>query len=257
MRVGALPAPVENVMAPSNTNEIRPLTDDEIARLEEALGQPIERTYLSHWVSRAIEAFLLIMTVPPLSERRDDLKEMAEQGRKWIETVEQSRSARLLPALVDVEHVIGTVRTFCAVVGSLAHQMDQGVGPGHPRTNLALEALLDRLIGIAKRAKVLPSTPSRALLGPLDPGPVPPFYDFVSEALDIAMEVIRSSPLPHDQMDAALATLSKVTDPSLVKALERLRGRIGDYREGTIGLLEWGTAEDDERNRPEATEPSA
>jgi hypothetical protein len=120
-----------------------------------------------------------------------------------------------------------------------------------------LEALLDRLIGIAKRAKVLPSTPSRALLGPLDPGPVPPFYDFVSEALDIAMEVIRSSPLPHDQMDAALATLSKVTDPSLVKALERLRGRIGDYREGTIGLLEWGTAEDDERNRPEATEPSA
>ena len=230
-------------MEPSNTNEIRPLADDEIARLEEALGQPIERTYLSHWVSRAIEAFLLIMTVPPLSDRRDDLKEMAEQGRKWIETVEQSRSARLLPALVDVEHVIGTVRTFCAVVGSLAHQMDQGVGPGHPRTNLALEAFLDRLIGIAKGAKVLPSTPSRALLGAGDSPRGPPFFGFVTEALDIAMDVIRSSPLPQDQIDAALAALSNVTDQSLVKTLEGLRGRMGDYRERAAGLVEWHPAE--------------
>jgi hypothetical protein len=250
MRVDALPAPVENVMEPSNTNEIRPLTDDEIARLEEALGQPIERTYLSHWVSRAIEAFLLIMTVPPLSERRDDLKEMAERGRKWIEAVEQSRSTPLLPAALDVEQLISSVRTFCAVVGSLAHQMDQGVGPGHPRTNLALDAFLDRLVGIAKRAKVRPSTPSRALLDPIDPGPVPAFHNFVTEALDIAMEVIRSSPLPHDQMDAALATLSKVTDPSLVKALEGLRGRIGDYSESAIGLVECDPAED-------GSEPSA
>ena len=93
-------------MAPANTNEIRALTEDEIARLENALGQPIERSYLSRWVSQAIQAFLLLMTVPPPRERRDDLKAMAEQGRKWIETVEQSRSARLLPPLVDVEHLM-------------------------------------------------------------------------------------------------------------------------------------------------------
>jgi len=69
---------------------------------------------------------------------------------------------------------------------------------------------------------------------------------FVREAVAIAMEMIRSSKLPRDQIDAALAALSKVTDQSLVKALERLRGRIGDYREGTIGLVEWDITKDDD-----------
>jgi hypothetical protein len=248
-------------MAPANTNEIRALTDDEIARLEEALGQPIERTYLVHWVSRAIKDFIGLMTLPSPRERRDDLKAMAEQGRKWIETVEQSRSTPLLPAVLpaelDVEHLISSARTFCDLVESLARQLDQAVGPGHPRTNLALEAFLNCLIGIAKRAKVLPSTPSRVLLDLIDSPAGPPFFSFVNEALDIAMGVIRSSPLPHDQMDAALAVLSKVTDQSLVKILEGLRGRIGNYREGTIGLVEWNIAEDGERDRPEDSESSA
>jgi hypothetical protein len=226
-------------MAPSTTNEIRPLTDDEIARLEKALGRPIERPYLVQWVSRAIQAFIVLMTLPTPRERRDDLKEIAKQGREWIETVDQSRSARLLPAPLDVEQLMNSARTFCHIVESLAEQLDQAVGPGHPRTTVAVDAFLDRLIGIAKRAKVLPSTPSRALLGPIEPPPGPPFFVFVHEAVEIAMEVIRSSKLPRDQMDAALAALSEVTDQSLVKALERLRGRIGDYRECTIGLVEW------------------
>jgi hypothetical protein len=175
-------------MEPANTNEIRPLTDDEIARLEEALGQPIERTYLAYWVSQAIEAFILIMTLPPPRERRDDLKKMSEQGRRWIATVEQSRSTPLLPAMLDVDHLISSVRTFCDLVKSLARQLDQAVGPGHPRTNLALDAFLDRLIGIAKRARVRPSTPNRALLGSTDSPAGPPFFGFVTEALDIAMD---------------------------------------------------------------------
>src|SRR5215467_10624489 len=112
-------------MEPSTTNEIRPLNDDEIARLENALGQPIERSYVVKWVLRAIEAFVVIVTLPPPGERRDDLKEIAKQGRKWIETVEQSRSARLLPAPLDVEQLMNSARTFCRVVESLARQLDQ------------------------------------------------------------------------------------------------------------------------------------
>ena len=77
---------------------------------------------------------------------------------------------------------------------------------------------------------------------------------FVREAVAIAMEMIRSSKLPRDQIDAALAALSKVTDQSLVKALERLRGRIGDYRESTIGLVECDIAEGDEPDLPEHPE---
>jgi hypothetical protein len=244
-------------MEPSTTNEIRPLNDDEIARLENALGQPIERPYLVKWVSRAIQAFVVIVTLPPPGERRDDLREIAEQGRKWIETVEQSRSARLLPGPVDVQHLIGSARTFCQVAESLARQLDQAVGPGHPRTTAALEAFLDRLIGIAKRAKILPSTPSRDLLDLVDAPPGPPFFRFVTAALDIAMAVIRSSPLPCDQMDAALAGLSKVTDQALAKTLERLRGRVGQYRESAAGLVEWDAAEAVEPAPPQARQSNS
>src|SRR5262249_28124909 len=190
--VGDSISPLRTSMAPSTTNEIRPLTDDEIARLEKALRQPIERPYLVQWVSRAIQAFVVIVTLPTLRERRDDLKEIAEQVRKWMATVEQCRSARLLPPVVDVRQLMISLRPFCRFAESMAQQLDQAVGPGHPRTNVALDAFLDPLIGIAKRAKVLPSIPSRALLDPIELPPGPPFFMFVREALDIAMEVIRS-----------------------------------------------------------------
>jgi hypothetical protein len=225
-------------MAQCDTNKIRPLTDDEIARLEKALGSSIERPYLAYWMPRAIEAYLVLMTVPPPRDRRDDLKAMADRGRKWIDTVEQSTTTPLLPPALEVEQLMRSARKFCDGVDSLARQLDQAVGPGHPRKNVALEAFLKTLIGVAKRANVLPSTPSRRLLGTGDPGPAPAFFEFVNEACDVAMEVIRSSPLPKDQMDAALDALSKVTDQSLVKVLEGLRGRIGDYREATMGLVE-------------------
>jgi hypothetical protein len=63
-----------------------------------------------------------------------------------------------LPAL-DMEQLIRSLRRFCDVVGSLAGQLDQAVGPGHPRTSVALDAFLDR--------------EPRALLSPIDFGPVP------------------------------------------------------------------------------------
>jgi len=122
-------------MEPSNTSAIRPLTDDEIGRLEKALGQPIERTYLAHWVWRAIQAFIWFMTLPSPRERRDDLKKFAEQGRKWIETLEKSHSTRLLTPVLDVEQLMSSVRGFCDAVDTLAQQLDQAVGPrtGHRR----------------------------------------------------------------------------------------------------------------------------
>jgi hypothetical protein len=183
--------------------------------------------------------------------------DFADRGRRWIDTVEQSSTTPLLPPVLEVEQLVTSVRRFCDAAESLAQQLGQSVGPGHPRTNIALDAFLDRLIGIAKQARVLPSTPSRALLGPIDSPPGPPFFAFVTVALDIAMEVIRSSPLPQDEMDAALAALSNVSDHSLVKALERLRGRVGDYRESATGLVEWEPAEDVEQDRSDDSESSA
>jgi hypothetical protein len=240
-----------------NPTQIRPLSDEEITCLETALGQPIARAYLLHWVSRAIQNFLTLVSAPNPREYRDELNAIAEKGRQWIATVEHSCSTRLLPPALDVEHLLSSTRTFCEDIGSLARQLDQSVGPGHPRTNAALEALLDPLIGIAKRAKVLPSTPSRDLLDLIDAPPGPPFFQFVTAALDIAMAVIRSSPLPQDQMDAALAALSNVTDQSLVKILERLRGRVGQYRESAAGLVEWDAAEAVEAAPPQGCQSNS
>jgi hypothetical protein len=87
------------------------------------------------------------------------------------------------------------------------------------------------------------SLPSRSLTAPRPP---PPFYDFVTESLEIAIEVIKSSPLPETEKQAALSILASVTDGALIKILERLRGQIRDYRESAGGLIEkrWTSPED-------------
>src|SRR5215472_14001557 len=195
---------------------IRQLTDEEISRLERALGKPVERAYLVYWISTGIRDLVKLST-PIVSPReyRDELEEIVQQGRKWVETLKQSRSTSLLPNALEIEQLISSVATFSDAVESLAEQSDKSVGPGRAHTNLALEAFLDRLIGIAKRAKSRPSTPSRAMVRPLNPSPGPPFYEFVTEALEIAEDVIKSSRLSKTKIDAALAIL-KLSDQALI-----------------------------------------
>jgi hypothetical protein len=236
-------------MEPTNAPEIRPLTETEIAQLEEALGKPVERAYLVHWVSQAICDVVRLSAAPAPREYRDELGEIAQQGRNWIATVEASRSTWPLPEVLGVGALIDSVTNFCEAIESLVTRLDGSIRPGHPRTPFALEAFLDRLIGIAKRASVLPSTRSRALRSETAPRLPPPFYNFVTESLEIAIEVIKSSPLPETEMRAALGILA-VTDGSLSKILERLRGRIGDYRESAHGLIEghWRSPDDVEPN---------
>jgi hypothetical protein len=237
-------------MDSTSTDSIRQLNEEEISRLERALGKPIERNYLVYWIATAIRD-LVKLSIPIVSPReyRDELKEIVRQGRRWIETVKQSRSVPLLPNVLEVEHVISSVATFSDAVASITESSDNSVGPGRPQTHLALEAFLGRLIGIAKRAKVRPSTPSRATVDPTDPRPGPPFYDFVIEALEIAADVIKSSGLSQTKIDAALA-ISTPSDQVLIKTIERVRGKIGDFREGSVGLVEWDLAKSSRRRRP-------
>jgi len=233
-------------MDSTSTYNTRQLTEEEISRLERALGKPIERDYLVRWISTAIRDVPMLAT--PLigpTEYRDELRQIARQGRNWIETVRQSRSTPLLPKVLEVEQLISSITTFSDAVASFAEQAGKSIGPGAPQTHLALAAFLDRLIGIAKRANVLPSTPGRALRSQTAPREPPPFYNFVTEALEIAMDVIKSSSLPRSDMDRALDILNP-SDSVLTKLLEQLRGRIGNYHEGGIGLVEedWKPLED-------------
>jgi hypothetical protein len=152
---------------------------------------------------------------------------------------------------VDVKALIGSVTNFCEGIESLVTRLDSSIRPGHPRTPIALEVFLDCLIGIAKWEGVLPSTPGRALRSETAPRLPPPFYNFVTESVEIAIEVIKSSPLPETEILAALEILA-VPEGSLIKSLERLRGRIGDYHESAHGLSEghWRPPDDVEPNSP-------
>jgi hypothetical protein len=63
--------------------------------------------------------------------------------------------------------------------------------------------------------------------------------DFVQTALAISRDVIKSSPLSDGQKQAALSILRVQSEGALIKILEDLRGRIGDYRETPRGFVEW------------------
>ena len=146
--------------------DMRPLKDTEIVDLETALGKPINRHYLVYWVSRAIDdvARLLRASQPPRAAR-DELSKMAREGRAWIQRINEFSGAFLLRQYAELDGLTTTVAEFCGRVDSVIERLEPSVKAGHPRISIPLEAFLHNMIGIAKKAKVLPSTPSRAPTG--------------------------------------------------------------------------------------------
>jgi hypothetical protein len=124
---------------------------------------------------------------------------------------------------------------FCERAELMAARFSQSIKPGQTRTPRALTAFLDNMIGIAKRAKVLPSTPQRYMETRRAP---PSFFVFVEQALATAEDVIQSSSIPDRQKEPALASLQYSSRDALIKILEELRGRIGNYHESPHGLIE-------------------
>jgi hypothetical protein len=225
-----------NLAVRSGDPDIRPLTDFEIEKLENALGKPVDRNYLVFWVSRAISDIVIHSLQPTGSEYRTWLWGIAHTGRRWLQQIEAGSGGTSLPPSFDQAVLTASVTKFCDQVEALADQIAASIKPGHPRTPRLLEAFLDRMIGIAKRAKVLPSTPSRAVTPRRPP---PEFLQFVLLAIATARAVIDSSDLSQGQKEAALSVLRYHSKEALIKIVERLRGRIRDYRNSARGLTEW------------------
>ena len=217
---------------------LRALTDEEIERLKKALRKPIDRSYLVHWVSQAIRDVAKLSTLPRLGVVRDDVLKVARAGRQWLRTIETCSGKDLLRNQSDLDQLVVMIERLCGEAEAIAKRLGTAVRSGHPRKPFALEGFLDRMIGIAKTANVLPSTPGRALRSHTAPRSPPAFFEFVVEAIDIAIDVINSSPLPREQKDAAVGILASQSDKALSKLLERLRGKIGGYRDSKHGLVE-------------------
>ena len=216
--------------------DMRPLKDTEIVDLETALGKPIDRHYLVYWVSRAIDDVARFSSQPTPRAARDELSKIAREGRAWIQRINEFSGAFLLRQYAELDGLTTTVAEFCAGVDSVIERLEPSVTAGHPRIPIPLEAFLHNMIGIAKKAKVLPSTPSRASTG-REAGTA--FLNFVQAALAISRDVIESSPLADEQKQAGLSILQVQSRSALIKILETLRGRIGDYRDSAGGLVEW------------------
>jgi hypothetical protein len=213
---------------------VRSLQENEVKELERALGKPIDRGYLVLWVSRAIGDCVRLSTQPTPREARDELLKIAGEGREWINRIQGFSGAFLLG---DLSELTTTVTRFCDRADSAAERLI--IKAGHPRIPFPLDGFLQNMIGIAKRAEVLPSTPGRAVRKTADGAVRSPFLEFVQTALAVSRDVIKSSPLSDGQKLAALAILRVQSEGALIKILEDLRGRIGDYRETPRGLVEW------------------
>jgi ribosomal protein S13 len=216
---------------------IRPLTEAEIESLEQALGKPVARKDLVYWVSKSIEDMVRLASKPTPRRLRDSLLQFEREGREWLTDIAESESASFLAARANLPEFTAAASAFCDQVASLAREVHCLVRPGRSCTPAALEAFVDRMLGIAKRAHVLPSTPSRAenrqRVYP------PAFFGFVTTALRVARQVIKRSPLPEEQKAAALSQTQIRSREALIKLVVKVRGRIGGYRETPYGLVEW------------------
>jgi hypothetical protein len=216
---------------------ICPLTEVEIESLAQALGKPVDRKYLVHWVSETIKDIVRLARQPSPRQLRDSLLQIEREGREWLADIAESDSASFLAARTNLPEFTAAAFTFCAHVASLAREVDRLVQPGRSRTPAALEAFVDRMLGIAKRAHVLPSTPSRAENRQRSYPPA--FFRFLTTALRVARQVIKRSSLPDDEKAAALLQTQIRSREALIKLVVKVRGRIGDYRETPYGLAEW------------------
>jgi hypothetical protein len=215
--------------------DIRPLSEAELQRLESALGKPVDRQYLTHWVSEATRDVARLSILPTPQQLNIDLRRMARDGRRWLREASEYSTIFNAAQRGALDRLVEAANPFFDSIDALAAQAAAATKAGRPRTPFGLTAFLDRMIGIAKQAKVLPSTPMRAI--PTKKAP-PPFFQFVLEALAISRVVIRTSPLPPHQKTAALSILQIKSNEALIKILEALRGRVSDYEVTPHGLIE-------------------
>ncbi len=211
---------------------LRALTKHEIEQLAKALEKPVEHNYLAFWISTSISNVVTLSTLPSPAQCRDGLKRLARQGRKWLDQIDDCPGKALLEESNVTAMKVAVVQ-FCEHAEGEAARFGQLIKPG-TRTPPALTAFLTNMIGIAKRAKVLPSTPQRFMETRRPP---PSFFVFVERALAIAEDVIESSPISDRQKQAA-SSLHYSTRDALIKVVEGLRGRVGNYHESPYGLIE-------------------
>jgi hypothetical protein len=103
---------------PSNIH-LRPLTEEEVKRLERALGKPIDRKRLVHWVEQATRDVVRLWNEPTLRDCRDGFSRIAREGRRWLQHIESCPGELILQQNTELGLRIRTasLRTAVSVAG--------------------------------------------------------------------------------------------------------------------------------------------
>ena len=222
--------------------DIRPLTEGEIEHLAKLLGEKIERKDVAHWMSQSI-IDVVRLSQPSARQRSKELRRIAREGRSWLRSVDRridlSSDTSLFQAKKTLNEVKPKLEQFCEIADLAARDLESTIKPGNQKTPPALDMFFDRMIGVAKRADVLPHIPGRAVRSQTAPQPPPAFFQFVKAALEVARDVITASEIPAPLRAVALTILKERSDDALVKILLRSRGFIGGYRKDPHGVTEW------------------
>jgi hypothetical protein len=218
------------------TRRSRPLTKAEIQDLRRALGSRVDPDYLAYWVSEAIEDAVRSVSYLSPRELRDSLRDIEHCGRRLLRSIDEPKVARFLRVRIDLASFRTAAVQFCDDTAALIREVNAVVGPGRSPTSAVLAAFIDRMIGIAKRAKVLPKVPSRR--ANRKTVTTPPFFKFLQKALRIGQRVIQTSKLSDKVREEAVARLQYQTRDALIGAVIRKRGKIRNYRPTLSGLVE-------------------
>ena len=129
---------------------IRPLTEAEIELLERSLGRPVDRNSLVYWVSQSIRDVVRLRDLPTARECRDALLVVVREGRGWIHDINHCPCASLIGQQAELDALTAGVARVCDRAEFVAKEFRAAIKPGRHRARFALEAFLDRMIGIAK-----------------------------------------------------------------------------------------------------------
>jgi hypothetical protein len=100
-----MPKSIQDLIFPKPTTQLRPLTEQEIENLEHTLGKPVERDYLVSWLTTAMQDIVRLSKQPTARECRDDLFQIVQEGRSWLERLGACPSTTVLPPSVELGRV--------------------------------------------------------------------------------------------------------------------------------------------------------
>jgi hypothetical protein len=149
-------SPSNRTITSVSESNVRPLADSEIESLQQALGQPIDRDYLIHWMSESIGDVVRLSNLPTPRQLRTDLTRMARDGRQWIRCAREFTKLFSPAQRIRFERLEMAASHFCEGVDAFASDLANSVRSGRPQRQISLRAFIDRMIGIAKKAGVRP-----------------------------------------------------------------------------------------------------